>query len=114
MLVVGFSTLFLFAIWKEQLAPIPLFEWRLLPNRAIIGAVLLGANVLAFELLLQILFTSWLKVNNNLTITTANYINNIFHVLSGVSIHYRLGDPQSRQVIRVMGVLNQWLEGFWT
>ena len=84
MLVVGFSMLFFFAIWEKWLAPVPLFEWHLLTNRTIIGAVLLDATYQLSNYCWSYYFTSWLQVNNNLTITTANYINNIFDVVSGV------------------------------
>ncbi|CBF83286.1 hypothetical protein AN3160.2 [Aspergillus nidulans FGSC A4] len=84
MLVVGFSMLFFFAIWEKWLAPVPLFEWRLLTNRTIIGAVLLDATYQLSNYCWSYYFTSWLQVNNNLTIATANYINNIFDVVSGV------------------------------
>ncbi|KAL4907939.1 hypothetical protein BDW74DRAFT_113882 [Aspergillus multicolor] len=84
MLVVGFSMLFLFAIWERWLAPVPLFEWRLLTNRSIIGTVLLDATYQLSNYCWSYYFTSWLQVNNNLTITTANYLNNIFDVVSGV------------------------------
>ncbi|KAL4920380.1 major facilitator superfamily domain-containing protein [Aspergillus aurantiobrunneus] len=84
MLVVGFSMLFFFAIWETWLAPVPLFEWRMLSNRTIIGAVLLDATYQLSNYCWSYYFTSWLQVNNNLTITTANYISNIFDVVSGV------------------------------
>ncbi|KAL2821835.1 major facilitator superfamily domain-containing protein [Aspergillus cavernicola] len=84
MLVVGFSMLFFFGIWEKWLAPAPLFEWRLLTNRTIIGAVLLDATYQLSNYCWSYYFTSWLQVNNDLTITTANYINNIFDVVSGV------------------------------
>lgn len=84
MLVVGFSMLFLFAVWETWLAPVPLFEWRLLTDRTIVGAVLLDATYQLSNYCWSYYFTSWLQVNNDLTITTANYINNIFDVVSGI------------------------------
>lgn len=84
MLVVGFCMLFLFAIWERWLAPVPLFEWRLLTNRTIVGAVLLDATYQLSNYCWSYYFTSWLQVNNNLSITTSNYIVNIFDMVSGV------------------------------
>ncbi|KAJ5094992.1 Major facilitator superfamily domain general substrate transporter [Penicillium argentinense] len=84
MLVVGFSMLFFFATWEKWLAPIPLFEWRLLTNRTIIGAVLLDATYQLSNYCWSYYLTSWLQVNNDLTISTANMVNNIFDVVSGV------------------------------
>ncbi|KAL4793135.1 major facilitator superfamily domain-containing protein [Aspergillus venezuelensis] len=84
MLVIGFCMLFFFAIWEKWIAPVPLFEWRMLTDRTIIGAVLLDATYQLSNYCWSYYFTSWLQVNNNLTIATANYINNIFDVVSGV------------------------------
>ncbi|KAJ5373511.1 Major facilitator superfamily domain general substrate transporter [Penicillium concentricum] len=84
MLVVGFCMLFFFAIWEKWLAPVPLFEWRLLTNRTIIGAVLLDATYQLSNFCWSYYFTSWLQVNNDLSITTSNYIVNIFDMVSGV------------------------------
>ncbi|KAL3468180.1 major facilitator superfamily domain-containing protein [Aspergillus heterothallicus] len=84
MLVVGFSMLWFFAIWEKWLAPVPLFEWRLLTDRTILGTVLLDATYQLSNYCWSYYFTSWLQVNNDLTLATANYINNIFDVVSGV------------------------------
>ncbi|KAJ5698425.1 Major facilitator superfamily domain general substrate transporter [Penicillium macrosclerotiorum] len=84
MLVLGFSMLFVFAFWERWLAPVPLFDWRLLTHRTIIGAVLLDATYQLSNYCWSYYFTSWLQVNNDLTITTANYISNIFDMVSGV------------------------------
>ena len=84
MVVVGFCTLFFFGIWERWLAPVPLFEWRLLTNRTIIGAVLLDATYQLSNYCWSYYFTSWLQVNNDLSITTSNYIVNIFDMVSGV------------------------------
>ncbi|KAJ5426691.1 hypothetical protein N7465_001761 [Penicillium sp. CMV-2018d] len=84
MLVVGFCMLFLFAIWERWLAPVPLFEWRLLTDRTIVGAVLLDATYQLSNYCWSYYFTSWLQVNNDLSITTSNYIVNIFDMVSGV------------------------------
>ncbi|CAI7641460.1 unnamed protein product [Penicillium glandicola] len=84
MLVIGFSMLFFFAIWERWLAPVPLFEWRLLTNRTIVGAVLLDATYQLSNYCWSYYFTSWLQVNNDLSITTSNYIVNIFDMVSGL------------------------------
>lgn len=84
MLVVGFSMLSVFIIWESWLAPVPLLEWRLLTNHTIIGTILLDATYQLSNYCWSYYFTSWLQVNNGLTITTANYIVNIFDMVSGV------------------------------
>ncbi|OJJ42665.1 hypothetical protein ASPZODRAFT_137047 [Penicilliopsis zonata CBS 506.65] len=83
MLVVGFLMLFVFAIWEAWLAPVPLLDWKLLTNRTIVGTVLLDATYQLSNYCWSYYFTSWLQVNNDLTITTANYIINIFDMVSG-------------------------------
>ncbi|KAL2838040.1 major facilitator superfamily domain-containing protein [Aspergillus pseudoustus] len=84
MLVVGFSMLWFFAVWEKWLAPVPLFEWRLLTDRTILGAVLLDATYQLSNYCWSYYFTSWLQVNNDLSLATANYINNIFDIVSGI------------------------------
>ncbi|KAJ5929610.1 Major facilitator superfamily domain general substrate transporter [Penicillium verhagenii] len=86
MLVVGFAMLFVFAIWEIWVAPVPLVgkEWRVLANRTVIGAVLLDTTYQVSNYCWSYYFTSWLQVNNDLTITTANYVDNIFDMVSGV------------------------------
>lgn len=86
MLVVGFSMLFLFTMWEIWIAPVPLVgkEWRVLANRTVIGAVLLDTTYQVSNYCWSYYFTSWLQVNNDLTITTANYVDNIFDMVSGV------------------------------
>lgn len=86
MLVVGFSMLFFFALWEWLLAPVPLvgMDWRLLADRTIIGAVLLDTTYQISNYCWSYYLTSWLQVNNDLTITTANYIDNVFDMVSGV------------------------------
>lgn len=76
--------LFFFATWERWLAPVPLLEWRLLTDRTIIGAVLLDATYQLSNYCWSYYLTSWLQVNNDLTISTANMVNNIFDVISGV------------------------------
>ncbi|KAJ5273537.1 Major facilitator superfamily domain general substrate transporter [Penicillium angulare] len=86
MLVVGFSMLFFFAMWECYVAPVPLvgMDWRLLADRTIVGAVLLDTTYQISNYCWSYYLTSWLQVNNDLTITTANYIDNIFDMVSGV------------------------------
>lgn len=86
MLVVGFSMLFLFVMFEMWVAPVPLVgkEWRVLANRTVIGAVLLDTTYQVSNYCWSYYFTSWLQVNNDLTITTANYVDNIFDMVSGV------------------------------
>jgi len=84
MLVMGFSMLFFFTTWERWLAPVPLLEWRLLTDRTVVGAVLLDATYQLSNYCWSYYLTSWLQVNNDLTISTANMVNNIFDVISGV------------------------------
>ncbi|KAJ6015644.1 Major facilitator superfamily domain general substrate transporter [Penicillium herquei] len=86
MLVVGFSMIFLFGIWEWYVAPVPLvgMDWRLFMDPTIIGAILLDTTYQISNYCWSYYLTSWLRVNNDLSLTTANYIDNIFDMVSGV------------------------------
>ncbi|KAJ5167170.1 Major facilitator superfamily domain general substrate transporter [Penicillium canariense] len=84
MLVAGIVMLFVFATWEKWFAPVPLFEYRLLSNRTVVGAILLDATYQLSNYCWSYYFTSWLQVNNDLSITTSNYVVNIFDMVSGV------------------------------
>ncbi|KAJ5708177.1 hypothetical protein N7488_007978 [Penicillium malachiteum] len=86
MLVVGFSMIFFFGIWEWYVAPVPLvgMDWRLFMDPVIIGAVLLETTYQISNYCWSYYLTSWLRVNNDLSLTTANYIDNIFDMVSGV------------------------------
>ncbi|ROW16226.1 hypothetical protein VPNG_01978 [Cytospora leucostoma] len=84
MIVVGFSMLFVFAIYEWKFAPKPLIPLKFLANRTVVGACLLDATYQLSYYCWDGYFTSFLQVVNDLSISNAGYINNTFDVVSGV------------------------------
>ncbi|KAJ5730818.1 uncharacterized protein N7483_005326 [Penicillium malachiteum] len=84
MLVVGFSMLFFFAIWETWVAPTPLFDYRLLTNRTVLGACLLDATYQISYYCWYNYYQNFLQVVNDMSITTSGYVMNIFDIVSGV------------------------------
>ncbi|KAJ6127738.1 Major facilitator superfamily domain general substrate transporter [Penicillium samsonianum] len=84
MLVVGFSMLFLFAIYEKWVAPAPLLNIVFLTDRTVIGACLLDATYQLSYYCWNNYYTSFLQVVNGLTIAEAGYVSNTFDVVSGV------------------------------
>ncbi|KAJ5407632.1 hypothetical protein N7509_001515 [Penicillium cosmopolitanum] len=84
MLVVGFSMLFFFGIYEALIAPTPLFQWRLLTDRTVLGACLLDATYQLSYYCWNNFFQNFLQVVYDLTIAEAGYISNTFDVVSGV------------------------------
>ncbi|KAJ5707806.1 hypothetical protein N7488_007607 [Penicillium malachiteum] len=84
MLVVGFSMLFFFAIWETWVAPTPLFDYRILTNRTVLGACLLDATYQISYYCWYNYYQNFLQVVNDMSITTSGYVMNIFDIVSGV------------------------------
>jgi hypothetical protein len=84
MLVVGFSMLFIFAIYEKWVAPVPMLNIVFLMDRTVIGACLLDATYQISYYCWSNYFTSFLQVVNDLTIAEAGYVSNTFDVVSGV------------------------------
>lgn len=84
MIVVGFVALFIFAAYEKFFAPVPLFNFKLLSDRTVIGACLLNATYQIAYYCWANYFTSFLQVVNNLSLAEAGYIGNTFDVVSGV------------------------------
>lgn len=84
MIVVGFVTLCLFALFEKYLSPVPMFNFSFLSDRTVIGACLLDATYQLSYYCWNSYFTSFLQVVNDLTLAEAGYVNNTFNVVSGV------------------------------
>lgn len=84
MIVVGFSMLFVFAIYEWKFAPTPLLNLEFLTNRTVVGACLLDATYQLAYYCWANYYTSFLQVVNDLTIAEAGYVSNTFDVVSGV------------------------------
>ncbi|KAL9601176.1 MAG: hypothetical protein Q9219_002676 [cf. Caloplaca sp. 3 TL-2023] len=95
MLVFGIVLIILFAVWERFLAPITFVPYSLLLDRTVLGACLLSATLFISYFCWNSYFSSFLQVVNDLSVTHASYVVQIYSVgtvLSslavGVLIHY--------------------------
>ena len=84
MLVVGFVILVVFGLQQAYVAPVPFFPYHLLTDRTVIGACLLDATYQIAYYCWNNYFTSFLMVVNDMSISQAGYISNIFNIVSGI------------------------------
>lgn len=84
MIVVGFVTLVLFALYQIYWAPTPFLKNRFLTNRSVIGACLIDMTYQISYYCWNSYFTSFLQVVCNLTVAEAGYVNSTFQIVSGV------------------------------
>ncbi|CAO0789619.1 unnamed protein product [Mucor circinelloides] len=84
MIVVGFVMLVIFVSFEAFVAPVPLFNYKLLSDRTIIGVCLLNATYQISYYCWANYFTSFLQAVNNLSLAEAGYVGNTFDVVSGV------------------------------
>ncbi|KAL7320376.1 hypothetical protein PS15m_000272 [Mucor circinelloides] len=84
MIVVGFVMLIIFVSFEAFVAPVPLFNYKLLSDRTIIGVCLLNATYQISYYCWANYFTSFLQAVNNLSLAEAGYVGNTFDVVSGV------------------------------
>ncbi|KAL9538856.1 hypothetical protein MBANPS3_010625 [Mucor bainieri] len=84
MIVVGFVMLIVFVSFEAFVAPVPLFNYKLLMDRTIIGVCLLNATYQISYYCWANYFTSFLQAVNNLSLAEAGYVGNTFDVVSGV------------------------------
>ncbi|ORZ08153.1 major facilitator superfamily domain-containing protein [Absidia repens] len=84
MIVVGFVMLIVFVAYEALVAPTPLFNFKLLSDRTVIGACLLNATYQISYYCWANYFTSFLRVVNDLTLAEAGYVGNTFEVVSGI------------------------------
>ncbi|KAJ5571062.1 hypothetical protein N7535_004722 [Penicillium sp. DV-2018c] len=83
MIVIGFVMLAVFLAWELLVAPTPMFNFKLLTDRTIIGACLLCVTYQLSYYCWNNYYTSFLQVVNNLSISEAGYVSNTFDVVSG-------------------------------
>jgi hypothetical protein len=84
MIVVGFVLLVIFGVYESYWAPAPMLNYSILSDRTVIGVCLLDATYQISYYCWANYFTSFLQVVNDLSITTAGYVNDTFDVVSGV------------------------------
>ncbi|OHW97159.1 siderophore iron transporter [Colletotrichum incanum] len=80
MLVVGGTLIIIFALWERFFAPVKYLPWELLTNRTILGACNLAAVIFISHNLRDSYYISFLQVVDDLELTTATYITNIYSV----------------------------------
>ncbi|KAK3900397.1 general substrate transporter [Staphylotrichum tortipilum] len=84
MIVVGFVVFCAFIVYEWLLAPVPMFNFRLLSDRTVLGTCLLGSSYQVSYYCWAYYFSSFLQVVNNLGVAEAGYVDNTFGVVSGV------------------------------
>ncbi|GJD02080.1 siderophore iron transporter mirB [Colletotrichum higginsianum] len=80
MITIGGSLLVAFALWERFFAPVKYLPWGLLTNRTILGACALATVIFISHNLRDSYYISFLQVVDDLDLTTATYITNIYSV----------------------------------
>ncbi|KAL6228919.1 hypothetical protein BDW75DRAFT_246199 [Aspergillus navahoensis] len=85
LLVFGVVLILLFAVWERFFAPVTFMPFPLLVDRNMIGACLLGAVLFISYYCWFSMFTSYLQVVNDLSVTKASYVANSYSVGGSVA-----------------------------
>ncbi|KAL4756445.1 major facilitator superfamily domain-containing protein [Aspergillus foveolatus] len=85
LLVFGMLLVILFAIWERFFAQITFMPFSLLLDRNMIGGCILGAVLFISYYCWFSMFTSYLQVVNDLSVTKASYVANAYNVGSGIA-----------------------------
>ncbi|KAJ0270802.1 hypothetical protein COL940_011433 [Colletotrichum noveboracense] len=80
LLVFGVVLLIAFVIWEKAFAPLTFIPYSLLLDRTVIGACGLSAVLFISYFIWNSFFTSFLMVVNNLDVTKASYVYNIYAI----------------------------------
>lgn len=95
LLVFGILLMVLFAIWERFVAPVTFIPYSLLLDRTVLGACILSATLFFSFACWNSYFSSFLQVVNNLDVSHASYVVQIYPVGSvlsslavGLLIHY--------------------------
>lgn len=79
-LVFGILILVAFAFYEKYVAPTTFIPYNLLTDRTVVGACILSGTLFVSFYIWDNYFSSFLQVVNNLTITEATYVGNIYSV----------------------------------
>jgi hypothetical protein len=79
-LVFGLLLIICFALWERFLAPVKFIPYSLLTDRTVLGACIVAAVVFVSFYIWDAFFSSFLQVNNNLTVTQATYVTQIYSI----------------------------------
>ncbi|KAL6820234.1 major facilitator superfamily domain-containing protein [Trichoderma sp. SZMC 28015] len=95
LLVFGFLLTVAFALWERFFAPVTFIPYSLLLDRNMIGACLLGMVLFISFFCWNSFFSSFLQVVNDLNVTEASYVvqiyglgSSLFSIATGVVIRY--------------------------
>jgi len=80
MLVIGFFVCIAFVLYEKYLAPVTFVPFGLLLDRTVMGACILAAVLFVEFYIWNSYFYSFLIVVNNLTITEATYVANVYSI----------------------------------
>ena len=80
LLVFGLVLIIVFILWERFFAPVTFIPYSLLLDRTVFGACVLSATLFISYYCWASLFSSFLMVVNNLSITDASYVSNIYSV----------------------------------
>ncbi|KAF8865243.1 siderophore iron transporter [Acephala macrosclerotiorum] len=80
MLVVGFVLLICFPLYEKFIAPKTFIPFQLLTDRTVLGAYILAAVLFVEFYIWDSYFGSFLQVVDNLTITEASYVANVYSI----------------------------------
>ncbi|KAI4940514.1 hypothetical protein J4E86_010894 [Alternaria arbusti] len=78
----GICLILLFVAWERYYASHALFPYYLMKNRSIIAACLLGCNSWIAFYSYRMMYSSYLQVVFQLSVSKAGYITNIFNIVS--------------------------------
>ena len=95
LLVTGITLIITFAVWERYFASATFIPYSLLWDRTVLGACVLGATLFVSFFCWNSYFSSFLQVVNNLSVTKASYVVQVYTVGScicslgvGLLIHY--------------------------
>ncbi|KAK4062978.1 hypothetical protein Trihar35433_8773 [Trichoderma harzianum] len=95
LLVFGFLLIVAFALWERFFAPVTFIPYSLLLDRNMIGACMLGMVLFISFFCWNSFFSSFLQVVNDLNVTEASYVvqiyglgSSLFSIATGVVIRY--------------------------
>ncbi|PGH05894.1 hypothetical protein GX51_02675 [Blastomyces parvus] len=80
MIIIGGLLLIAFALYEKYLAPVCFIPFGLLFDRTVLGACVLAGSLFVSFYIWDSYFPSFLQVVNNLSITEASYIVNIYSI----------------------------------
>ncbi|ODH32665.1 hypothetical protein ACO22_03359 [Paracoccidioides brasiliensis] len=80
MIILGGLLIIAFALYEKYLAPVSFIPFNLLVDRTVLGACILAASLFVSFFIWDSFFPSFIQVVNNLTITEASYVANIYSI----------------------------------